>query len=364
MPSVTITDVARRAGVSVATVSRVMSASRPVGREVEVRVRRAAADLGYSANGIARALRRNRTDTVGMVVPSILNPFFTTLVDSMERALHAEGKQLFLCDSRQDPDVEAQHLRSLIERHVDGIVVSPCHMTASAAAVTASARQVPLVQLDRHVALDRRADGGGGDGDGGGIDWVGLDDDEALRLLLAHLHAAGARSAAFVTSELTNSSTKQRLAGFRRHASDLGFRVDDDWIVLGDYTVDSGDEAAGRLLDGAARPDAIVCADDLIAIGVLRGCRERGVRVPEDVQVTGFDDIVFSEHVTPSLTTVDQPTHRMAREAIRLLQLRTPADPGARARALASGVAEEPAPDAVRIALRPRLVVRQSTRAV
>nr|BFF16090.1 hypothetical protein GCM10025699_73930 [Microbacterium flavescens] len=143
MNAVTISDVAARAGVSQATVSRVMSSSRRVGREVEARVRRAADELGYSGNGIARALRTRRTDTVGMVVPSILNPFFTTLVDSMENALHAEGKQLFLCDSRQDPAVEAEQLRSLIERHVDGIVVSPVHDTESAAAVARSARAVP-----------------------------------------------------------------------------------------------------------------------------------------------------------------------------------------------------------------------------
>jgi LacI family transcriptional regulator len=333
MNAVTISDVAVLAGVSESTVSRALSMSRPVGAKVEARVRAAAAELGYSGNSIARALRKQRTDTVGMVVPSILNPFFTTLVDSMENALLAEGKQLFLCDSRQDPVLEAHHLRLLIERHVDGIVISPVDSTASAAAIAAATRSVPLVQLDRHVDVDN-------------TDWVGIDDVEAMKLVLTHLAATGVRSAAFVTSELTNSSTAQRLSGFRHHAAALGIHVDEDWIAYGDYSVDSGDAAARRLLALERRPDAIVCADDLIAFGVLRACRESGVRVPEDMQVTGFDNIVFSEHITPSLTSIDQPTARMASEALRLLALRTGAPESA---------------GGAYIYLKPQLVVRNST---
>ena len=332
--AVTISDVAAHAGVSPATVSRVLSGSRPVRPEVATRVRLAAAELGYTVDGIARALRTRRTDTVGMVVPSILNPFFTTLVDSMENALHAEGKQLFLCDSRHDPAVEAEHLRSLIDRHVDGIVVSPVHDTESVPAVARSAAAVPLVQLDRRV-------------DVAGTDWIGLDDTAAMRLVLTHLAATGARSIAFATSELTNSSTSLRLQGFERWTRELGLRVVADGVVLGDFSVDSGDRAGRRLLRSEDRPDAIVCADDLIAIGVLRAAREAGVAVPHDLQVTGFDDIVFASYVTPALTTLAQPTDRMAAEALRLLSLRSRAtDPAGGAR----------------ISFAPALVARQSTR--
>ena len=344
MNAVTISDVAARAGVSPATVSRVLSASRRVGHDVEIRVREAADDLGYLGNGIARALRIRRTDTIGMVVPSILNPFFTTLVDSMEGVLHAAGKHLFLCDSRQDPAVEASHLRSLVERHVDGIVVSPVHDTASAAAVAATARALPLVQLDRRV-------------DVAGTDWIGLDDDAAMKAVMTHLAESGVISAAFVTSVLTNSSTSLRLQGFRSWAGRLGIREVNGGVVLGEYSVDSGDAAARQLLGSVDPPQAVVCADDLIAIGVLRAARDLGVRVPQQLQVTGFDDIVFASHVTPALTSVAQPTGEMATEALRLLVARG-AD-GAGVGGVGAGQSEMGS--GVRISFTPELVMRQST---
>jgi LacI family transcriptional regulator len=333
MDAVTISDVARLAGVSESTVSRVMSASRPVTPSIEAAVRKAAADLGYSGNSIARALRRKQTDTIGMVVPSILNPFFTTLVDSMERVLHSQGKVLFLCDSRQDPEVEADHLRSLIERHVDGIVVSPCHEELSRPAVATSAARTALVQLDRWVSVDD-------------TDWVGIDDDAAMSLVLNYLKEHGARSAAFVTSEFTNSSTHDRLNGFERHARALGIETRPEWIVLGDFSVASGRSAGYRLLQGAKIPDAIVCADDLIAFGVLQAARMLGIEVPGRVQVTGFDNLEFAEHVEPPLTSIDQPTTRMAEEVMRLLEKRKAGE----------------SDGGTRVALAPHLVLRSSTR--
>lgn len=333
MEPVKLSDVARRAGVSAATVSRVLTASRPVTPAIEQSVRKAAAELGYTGNSIARALRRRRTDTIGMVVPSILNPFFTTLVDSMEQALHAEGKQLLLCDSRQDPAVEADHLKSLLERHVDGIVVSPCDETLSRTALATSARAVPLVQLDRKAEVEA-------------MDWVGLDDDHAMRLLLGHVAEQGARSAAFVGSDLANSSNQDRLAGFRRHADRAGVETRQEWVALGEYSIASGTRAGHALLSLAEHPDAVVCADDLIAFGVLRACRELGVSVPQNVMVTGYDNLDFDELTTPSLTSIEQPTRLMAEETLRLLARRT----------------DEPdyVPGA-RVALVPRLVVREST---
>ncbi len=297
-------------------------------------MQRAAAELGYSVNSIGRALRSNRTDTIGMVVPSISNPFFTSLVENVEHALGGSGKQLFLCDARSDPAVEAERLRSLVARNVDGIIVSPTHGVDSAPAVLEAARAVPLVQLDRYV-------------DGTSTDWVGVDDIAAMRLVLDHVHAAGARSAAFVGSLLTNSSTERRLAGFQQQAEALRMTVRDDWLLLGEYSIAWGEQALERLAGRERLPDAIVCADDLIALGVTRACRARAIKVPDDVQVTGYDNIEFARLGEPPLTTVDQPGKKIASEAVRLL-------------AAASGT--EAAEASAHIALIPKLVVRHSTR--
>jgi LacI family transcriptional regulator len=335
---VTIAQVSERAGVSTATVSRVLSGRGPVSAAVERRVRRAAEELGYQVNTIARALRNSRTDTVGMVVPSISNPFFTSLVESVEHVLEREGKELFLSDARSDPAIEARRLASLTARNVDGIIVSPSHGTESGPAVQETADRLPLVQLDRFV-------------DGTNTDWVGVDDVAAMRLVVDHLHEGGARSASFVGSLLTNSSTEQRFAGFRRRAGELGMTVDPGQVLLGDYSVEWGEAAAARLIDTGNLPDAIVCADDLIALGVTRACRAHGVAVPGEVQVTGYDNIEFSRLGEPALTTVDQPRDRIAEEAVRLLAAAASRTEGA-----------ERGPSA-HIALVPTLVVRDSTRA-
>ena len=332
MRKATIRDVADRAGVSTATVSRALSGSRFVSDGLVKTIKRAADELGYSGNVIASSLRRSRTNTVGMVVPSIANPFFTSLVVNVEHVLSARGIQLFLCDSRSDPDVEAQRLKSLVSRQVDGIIISPCHGARSADAVRTSAAALPVVQLDR-FALDTNTN------------WVGVDDDAAQSLVMEHLAAQGVRSAAFISSELTNSSTELRRAGFFRHAERVGVDTRAEWTLLGDYSIDWGRESSRTILSRPDRPGAVVCADDLIALGVLQTCQSLGLDVPGDVLVTGFDDIPFSALCNPPLTTVSQPQERIAAEAVRLLEQAMNSS--------ASGTAH--------IALEPELIVRQST---
>ncbi|WP_433275073.1 LacI family DNA-binding transcriptional regulator [Pseudonocardia xinjiangensis] len=332
MAKVTIRDVADRAGVSTATVSRALSGAKRVSAAVEDQVRRAVQELGYSGNGIASALRRSRTDTVGMIVPSIVNPFFTSLVESVEHALQDEGRQLFLCSSRSDPQLEEQRLRSLVARQVDGIVISPVHGTGSTAAISWAAGELPLVQVDRYVT-------------GVDSDWVGVDDDEALRLVVEHLSGRGVRTAAFISSRLTSSSTELRVAGFQSHTARLGIAVAPGALLLGEYSIDWGRTAMQRLLAAGPLPDAVVCADDLIALGVLQACSTAGVAVPGDVLVTGFDDIPFAALSDPPLTTVRQPQAAIATEAVRLL----------------SQAFREPPHEPARLALAPSLVVRAST---
>ncbi|MER5627930.1 LacI family DNA-binding transcriptional regulator [Streptosporangium sp. NPDC002544] len=330
---VTIHDVARAAGVSVASASRALSGRRKVTAEVAERVTRAATELGYRPNAIAKALRDQTTGTIGMIVPGIGNPFFTTIVESVEHQLQETGHDLLLCASLYTPEIEARRLNTLLARRVDGLIISPCDFEASAPAVLNAARQVPLVQVDRYI-------------EGGGADWVGVDDDSALAQAVDHVVAGGARSVVFVSSRLMNSSARLRLAGFQLATARAGIASLPP--LLGEFTLAWGFEAGQALLAGDALPDAVVCGNDEIAVGLLRALRLGGVRVPEEISVVGFDDVGHAAMCDPPLTTVRQPVEEMAAEAVRLLNQVRVGDPR----------------PAQRIAIAPRLVVRQTSRPV
>lgn len=329
----TIKQVAELAGVSTATVSRALAGATNVSPTLTSRIESAVAELGYSGNVIASSLRRNRTDTIGMVVPDISNPFFTALIQHVDHALAQRGWQMLLCDAQSDVGIEARRLDSLVTRRVDGVIISPTHETGSAAAVRSASARTPVVQVDRRA---RDTD----------TDWVGIDDDFAQSLIVTHLRELGVRSAAFVSSELTNSSTELRRAGFLKHADMQGITVIPEWIELGDYTVQWGQEAGRRILGGPSRPEAVVCADDLIALGVLQACRELSVDVPADLVVIGFDDIPFAALSTPPLTTIAQPLAAIAAEGVRLL---------------AQAIEGAPGRQLTRTSLGSKLVVRESS---
>jgi LacI family transcriptional regulator len=327
---VTIRDVAARAGVSVATASRALTGSRRVSEANVALVARAASELGYRRNRIASALRRQVSDTIGLVIPQISNPFFPGLIESVNAELQATHRQLLLCDSMQDATLEAHELQTLVDHQVDGILISPCDADRSPGMVRRAAGSVPLVQLDRRVS-------------GETTDWVGVDDTLAMELVVGHVATQGARSAVFIGSAPSNSSAKERLAAFMDAAATHDIVALPP--LLGDFTSSWGVTASQQILAGSALPEAVICANDLIALGLLRGVIRAGVRVPDDLLVTGFDDINAAELSIPSLTTVRQPTEAIAREALRLLEERT----------------AQPDAPWQRVAVAPDLVVREST---
>lgn len=307
MAPVTIRDVAAAAGVSTATVSRVLSGRRPVTPEVARVVTEASERLGYQVNTVARSLRTQETGTVGMVVPYISNPYFPAIVEGVERELALDGRQLLLCDSQGSVEVEGSRLAALVSRRVDGLLVIACDSTHSADNLARAAAAVPVVQIDRLVA-------------GSSTDFVGTDNAEGVRVLVDHLHAAGARSFAFVSALPTTSSAAARLDAYRscmgRIAPDSAER-----LLLKDFSYEWGQSAAGELRDGGL-PDAVLCGADLIALGLLSELSSHGVRVPDEVLVTGYDDIGFASLSNPALTTMRQPVGELGAESVRLLRAR------------------------------------------
>ncbi|KAF0208839.1 MAG: LacI family transcriptional [Actinobacteria bacterium] len=327
----TIRDVADRAGVSVATASRVLTASRKVSAELAARVNEAARSLGYRHNAVARALRRGTTNTVGMIVPEIGNPFFPAIVEAVERHLQGKGRDLFLCDAQQDIAIERHRVLALLGRQVDGLIIVPVSATASRASLEEAAQRTPVVQVDRYVEEYP-------------ADWVGVDDDLGIGLAVEHVASLGATNVVFVSALLESSSARQRHAGFERTMRRLGLPIGSQQL-LGDFRAEWGRTAALQILARKPLPHAVVCGNDEIAVGVLGEFRRQQVRVPEDILVTGFDDIRFAALADPPLTTVRQPHEQLAAECIRLLDAR-----------MVDG--DTPVQ---RIAIAPSLVVREST---
>jgi LacI family transcriptional regulator len=333
---VTLRDVAQLAGVHPSTASRILSGSRRGDPEAAGRVHKAAQTLGYRANRIARALRQQNTTTVGMVVPDLENPFFPALVKSIESALNREGYALLLCDAQDSPVVEAQRVDALLQRQVDGLILCPVDMRESVAAVQDAAHQVPVVQVDRRVRVS--------------TDFVGVDQASVIALVADHLESIGRARIAFLTSADSVSTVAERSAAYRRRFAD---NVDSrDRIQVGALTLRWGIEAVSAMLAaGEKLPDALLCANDLIALGAMQRLRQAGIRVPDDVAVTGVDDTAFGQVSEPELTTVRQPIDQLGEEAVAMLlsRLREPHSSARRERAART------------LVLEPELLVRRST---
>lgn len=293
-------------------------------------VRQAARELDYQVNHIGRALRRQASGTIGVVVPDIDNPFFPEMVQAIDRALHRQDCGLFLCDANNDPEVETDRLRVLLQRQVDGVIISPAHRERSEKAIRQAAREVVVVQVDRSVNAP--------------TDIVGVDQAQAMNLLIDHVTSLGRQRLAFITSDDSVSTAAERLAAYRaRMAGDRGAL---ERVYVGDLSLRWGGEVVRTIVGtGKPVPDALICANDLIALGAMQQLRWSGIRVPDDVAVTGIDDTPFGRVSEPELTTVRQPVDQIGDEAVAMLFSRQ----------------RDPARAPRRLTLSPELIVRRST---
>ena len=311
----TIADVARRAQVSTATVSRVLTGAGTARPETRDRVLSAARDLNYRPSGIARSLKLRATRTLGLIVTDIENPFFPELVRAVEDAARAKGYALLLCNGADDPEREAGYLDLLVERRVDGIVIAAASLGARQRAWLADP-PVPVVLINS-VPL--------------GLPLPAIASDSRLggRLAIEHLLALGHRRIAHPTATIRNSDTKDRLAGARDAIARAGLPRDAVSVAVGDPRVSGGEQAMSEIL--ARDPDvtAAFAYNDLMAIGAMRAVRAAGLRVPADISVIGFDDIDLAAYVDPPLTTMAQSTAEMGHWAFDQLarRLANPDDP-------------------------------------
>ena len=329
----TIADIAARAGVSKATVSRVLN-HRPegVGAGTRARIEEILRDTGFQPSGVARGLATGKSRSVGLIIPDLANPFYPLLVRGVEGALDESGYSLFLCDSGCSLVKEKDYVRILLEKGVDGVILDSAGSDCDCQLELLEANGVPFVLLDRLIEGHQGATG------------VFVDNREGARQAAAHLLARPGCALVYLNGPGHLSQSILRRAGVEDRVRALGLPARALRVLDGDDTLEGGYRLTAALLAQGLPCDAIFACNDLMAVGALRALRQFGVAVPEAVEVIGFDDIDLARLVEPPLSTVSQPALEMgARSAELLLRL------------MAGGAPET-------TVMEPRLVLRGTTR--
>ncbi|MCB2099833.1 MAG: LacI family DNA-binding transcriptional regulator [Rhodobacterales bacterium] len=318
----TLRDIAEAAGVSTATVSRVLNSPDAVRPALRERVSRTIAELGYVPHGAARALASQRSRTIGAIIPTLDNAIFAAGIEAFERRLDQDGYTLFVALSDYDPQHELRHMRGLLGRGVDGmLLVGGLHEAASYDLIRRQGR--PYVNTWVH---DPR----------GGHPCIGFDNRSASRRAAEHLLDLGHRRIAMIAGVLAfNDRARERVAGVRDALAARGLDLADADLVERRYDIAEARQAMGQLLEGPRPPSAVVCGNDVQAIGALLECQARGVAVPGQVSIIGFDDLPLTAHLAPALTTMHVPSRDMGRRAAEYLLDRLAGRPAAPALELA-----------------------------
>jgi LacI family transcriptional regulator, galactose operon repressor len=301
----TIRDVARRAGVSTMTVSRVINSSGYASRGTRARVERAVEELGYVPNALARHLRSKSTRTVALVLSDLTNPFFTTIARGVEDVAAANDFALMFCNTDESESGEIDYLRMLIQRQIDGVLLVPSSSSGASLRML-RAHRVPVVVLDRHVQSPR-------------VDEVRSDSEAGAFQLVRHLIELGHRRIAMLSGGRNISTSADRVSGYRRALTEASIPYDERLVRYEGFGVEGGLRMARDLLKVSPRPTAFFGANNFIAFGAIRALREADLRVPDDMSLVAFDDLPEDWIVDPFLTVVEQRAYEMGKQAAKLM---------------------------------------------
>jgi DNA-binding LacI/PurR family transcriptional regulator len=322
--TVTINDVAKHAGVSKATVSRVLNNHPYITDDVRSRVLASMQTLGYAPNRSAQRLRANSSEILGLIIPDIQNPLFQSLVRGVEDAAYANQLNVVLCNTDDNRDKQKAYLRVMRSEKAAGLIVVPTHPKDGAVGI-------PIVLLDREV----------NDFD---ADLIKVDNLRGAYTAARHLITRGYQRIAVIAGTQYLTPGYERLQGFYQAFQEAGMPVDPAYMKAGNFKLESGYELTCELMAMAEPPDAIFASNALMTMGALRALHELGLNVPGDVALVGFDDLPWAEDLNPPLTTIAQPGYELGEQAVELLLRR---------------IAKPEAPFQ-KLILQPRLIVRKS----
>ena len=329
---VTINDVAKKAGVSITTVSHVINETRFVSKELIEKVNQAIVDVGYYPNQLARGLRSGVTATIGLMIPDNSNPFFADVAKIIETYGFENGYSVILCNSAGDQNKEAAYIDTLLSHQIDGIIfISVNSIFENLKKI--KERNIPFVVVDRDIP----------DYDG---DTVLVNNEVGGYLATKYLLDLGHTKIACFEGASNLTPSSDRAKGYLRAHREAGIPVDEKYFVTGDFTYQSGELAFDKICALEDRPTAIFACNDMMAIGALKRAKSLKIHIPEEISIIGFDDITFASAVSPALTTINQPVEEVSKLAISILidkiQKRSEVQPGKK------------------IILEPKLVIRES----
>ena len=301
----TIAEVARRAGVSVSTVSHVVNGTRKVAPGTAHVVQAVIDAVGYRPNVLARSLKTASSRSVGIAISAIANPYFSDIICAVEAECARLGMMVFLSDTQDDPQRELAVVTAFDQRRVDGVILAPSADPERRALAYLRAARLPCVLVDRTPDPS--------------FDQVGVNNREAMRALVAHVAGFGHSRIGYVGGHPGFATTLERIEGYRAGLQLAGVSFDPTYLVTGSATTASASEATSALLSLADPPTAIVAGNNMATIGAVRAIRSRGLKVPADVSVVGFDDFEWADCFEPRLTLVAQPCEEIGKRAASLL---------------------------------------------
>jgi DNA-binding LacI/PurR family transcriptional regulator len=329
---VTIDDVAKQAGVSKTTVSRILNGNfSQTTEETKERVQKIIRQLNYHPNPMARGLKLMRTKIIGIVLSNLSNPFWATVLEGVEDTCRSSGYSLMICNSNEDSSREAELFQDFQLRQVDGIIVNPT-VNNRALFEELEQKRYPLVAINRRI-------------EGVEVDYVVVDNHKGAKLAVDHLVQAGKKNiVAFVYEPNGISTWQERISGFEKALSEHGNTVDGSVIEV-KYQIGKAKEAAIEYFK-ASKADAVFCTNNMMTLEILEAFKELNIRIPEDVALIGYDETVWAKHLNPPLTTVKQPAYEMgviaAKQLIKKINSKTKRKPKT-------------------VVLEPELIVRQSS---
>lgn len=302
----TISDVAKLSGLSKTTVSRVLNNHPYVSEDKKKKVLKAMKELGYSPNPAARRLRGQLTTTIGVIVPRIVNPFFSYLVNSIEQTAFTQGYQVLICQSNEDKEKELAFLNLLKTKQIDGIVMTSIENDWDI--IEQYTEYGPIVLCNEYL-------------NNPDVPIVRIDQNKGAYIGINHLIQKGHRKIAYCTGGLFDEQgkDKDRNQGFQKALKEAGIMINPKWIFVNQHTIEDGKRVIKQILEMDDRPTAVFTGSDEVAGGMMIEAKEHGLTIPDDIAIIGFDDQPIAELLDPQLTTIRQPVNQMGEKAVELI---------------------------------------------